>query len=133
MKEQKNFNQAYIPTIEEMQSWYRDDLPKEASKLVKYEDNKKIEKQIKIVFEITDGASSFPGSAKEVVQELLFKNVETYAFQIGENSKANEKIFNFVWNEGYKQPHGVMIGEQVEKLPRELLKAVGENMQSIFT
>ncbi|HGG0417165.1 TPA: VWA domain-containing protein [Clostridium sporogenes] len=89
-------------------------------------------KQIKIVFEITDGASSFPGSAKEAVQELLSKNVEVYAFQIGKNSEINEKIFNFVWNEGYKQSHGVMIGEQVEKLPKELLKAVGKNMQSIF-
>ncbi|MBD5638311.1 VWA domain-containing protein [Clostridium botulinum] len=89
-------------------------------------------KQIKIVFEITDGASSFPGSAKEAVQELLSKNVEVYAFQIGKNSETNEKIFNFVWNEGYKQPHGVMIGEQVERLPKELLKAVGKNMQSIF-
>lgn len=89
-------------------------------------------KQIKIVFEITDGASSFPGSAKEAVQELLSKNVEVYAFQIGKNSETNEKIFNFVWNEGYKQPHGVMIGEQAEKLPKELLKAVGKNMQSIF-
>jgi hypothetical protein len=89
-------------------------------------------KQIKIVFEITDGASSFPGSAREAVQELLSKNVEIYAFQIGKNSKTNEKIFNFVWNEGYKQPHGVMIGEQVEKLPEELLKAVRKNMQSIF-
>nr|WP_242976225.1 hypothetical protein [Clostridium sporogenes] len=38
-------------------------------------------KQIKIVFEITDGASSFPGSAKEAIQELLSKNVEVYAFQ----------------------------------------------------
>ncbi|AUN03573.1 VWA domain-containing protein [Clostridium botulinum] len=89
-------------------------------------------KQIKIIFEITDGASSFPGSAKEAVQELLSKNVEVYAFQIGKNSETNEKIFNFVWNEGYKQPHGVMIGEQVERLPKELLKAVGKNMQSIF-
>ncbi|GMQ61727.1 VWA domain-containing protein [Vallitalea sp. AN17-2] len=89
-------------------------------------------KQIKIVFEMTDGASSFPGSAKEAVQELLSKNVQVYAFQIGKNSKTNEKIFNFVWNEGCKQSRGVMIGEQVEKLPQELLKAVGKNMQSIF-
>ncbi|WP_032122490.1 vWA domain-containing protein [Clostridium amazonitimonense] len=89
-------------------------------------------KQIKIVFEVTDGASSFPGSSKEAVQELLSKNVEVYAFQIGKNSEANEKNFNFVWNEGYKQPHGVIIGEQVEKLPKELLKAVRKNMQSIF-
>ena len=89
-------------------------------------------KQIKIVFEVTDGASSFPESAKETVKELLSKNVEVYAFQIGKNSETNEKIFNFVWNEGYKQSHGVMIGEQVEKLPKELLKAVRKNMQSIF-
>ncbi|MBD8046318.1 vWA domain-containing protein [Clostridium faecium] len=89
-------------------------------------------KQIKIVFEITDGASSFPGLAKEAVQELLSKNVEVYAFQIGKNSETNEKIFNFVWNEGYKQPHGVIIGEQVEKLPKELLKVVRKNMKSIF-
>ena len=89
-------------------------------------------KLIKIVFEITDGASSFPGTAKEAVQELLYKHVEVYAFQIGKNSETNEKIFNFVWNEGYKQPHGVIIGEQVEKLPKELLKAVRKNMKSIF-
>jgi hypothetical protein len=89
-------------------------------------------KQIKIVFEVTDGASSFPGASKEAVQELLSKNVEIYTFQIGKNSEANEKNFNFVWNEGYKQPHGVIIGEQVEKLPKELLKAVRKNMQSIF-
>lgn len=37
----------------------------------------------KIIFEITDGASSCPGSAKEAVQELLSKNVEIYAFQMG--------------------------------------------------
>ncbi|MEA4828164.1 MAG: vWA domain-containing protein, partial [Clostridium sp.] len=89
-------------------------------------------KQIKIVFEVTDGASSFPGSAKEAVQELLSKNIQAYAFQIGKNSEKSEKVFNFIWNEGYKQSHGVIIGEQVEKLPKELLKAVGKNMQSIF-
>lgn len=89
-------------------------------------------KQIKIVFEVTDGASSFPGSAKEAVQELLSKNVEVYSFQIGKNSEANEKIFNFVWNEGYKQPHGVIIGEKIEKLPKELIKALEKNMKSIF-
>lgn len=63
---------------------------------------------------------------------MISKNVEIYAFQIGKNSETNEKIFNFVWNEGYKQPRGVMIGEQVEKLPKELLKAVRKNMQSVF-
>lgn len=88
--------------------------------------------QIKIVFQVTDGASSFPGLAKEAVEELLSKNVEVYGFQIGKNNQSNEKIFNFVWNEGYREPHGIIIGEEVEKLPTELLKAVGKNMKSIF-
>ncbi len=45
MKEQKNLRQVYIPTIEEMQSWYEDDLRKEALKSSEYENNKKIEEQ----------------------------------------------------------------------------------------
>ena len=69
---------------------------------------------------------------KEAVQELLSKNVEIYAFQMGKSNNTNEKIFNFVWNEGYREPHGIMIGEQIERLPKELLKAVGKNMQSAF-
>lgn len=89
-------------------------------------------KQIKIVFEITDGASSFPGATKESILELLSKNVEIYAFQIGKNSETSKKSFNFVWNEGYKKPRGVIIGEQVEKLPKELLRAMGKNLESIF-
>ncbi len=45
MKEQKNIKKDYIPTIEEMQSWYEDDLRKEAVKTLEYENNKKIEGQ----------------------------------------------------------------------------------------
>lgn len=89
-------------------------------------------KEIKIVFQITDGASSFPGTAKKAVEELLSKNVLVYAFQIGKNSDADEKIFEFIWNEGYKDLHGIIIGEDVESLPKELLKAVVQNMKSIF-
>ena len=51
---------------------------------------------------------------------------------MGKSNNTNERIFNFVWNEGYREPHGVMIGEQIERLPKELLKAVGKNMQSAF-
>lgn len=98
----------------------------------KQETNLKNGKEIKIVFEITDGASSFPGRAKENIMELLDKNVKVFAFQIGKNSEKNKKIFNFVWNENHKNDHGVIIGEDVEKLPEELLKAVGNNLKEIF-
>ena len=45
VKEHKNIKQAYIPTIEEIQSWYEDDLRREALKSSEYEYNKKIDEQ----------------------------------------------------------------------------------------
>lgn len=98
----------------------------------KQERELKLGKQIKLIFLITDGASSFPGSSKEAIQDLLSKGVELYGFQIGKNSEANERVFNFVWNDRYKEPRGIIIGEEVEKLPKELLKAIRKNMNAIF-
>lgn len=45
MKEKTDINQGYIPIIGEMQSWYEDDLRKEALKSSEYENNEKIEDQ----------------------------------------------------------------------------------------
>ncbi|MDD4780528.1 MAG: hypothetical protein PHT02_07980 [Tissierellia bacterium] len=45
MKEQKNIKLAYIPTIEEMQCWYEDELRREASKLSEYKNIKNINEQ----------------------------------------------------------------------------------------
>jgi len=45
VKEQKNLEQVYIPTIEEMQSWYEYDLRKKSLKTFEYENNKKINEQ----------------------------------------------------------------------------------------
>jgi len=45
MKGQKNHKQVYIPTIEEMQSWYEEDLRKKALNSSEYENSKKIEEQ----------------------------------------------------------------------------------------
>lgn len=89
-------------------------------------------KEIKILFQITDGASSFPGLAKEEVKELIDKNVKVFAFQIGKTSEKDQELFNFVWNEGHENNHGVIIGEEINKLPTELLKAVGKNLENIF-
>lgn len=89
-------------------------------------------KEIKIIFEITDGASSFPGLAKEAVEGLLEKNVKIFAFQIGKNTEKEKQLFDFVWNEGHLEKHGIQIGEEIEKLPEELLKNVGKNIENIF-
>lgn len=98
----------------------------------KQERDLKTGKQIKLIFLVTDGAASFPGSSKAAIQELLEKHVSIYGFQIGKNSEANEKVFNFIWNEGHKEHRGIKIGEEVEKLPSELLKEVKRNMETIF-
>lgn len=89
-------------------------------------------REIKIIFEITDGASSFPGLTKEVLNDLLDKKVQVFAFQMGKNTDITKKTFNYIWNEGYKDPHGIIIGEKVEDLSKNLLKTVGRNMEDIF-
>ncbi|WP_353097689.1 hypothetical protein [Tissierella praeacuta] len=44
MKEEK-LKEVYIPTMEEMQSWYEDDLRRESSESLEYENNEKIKEQ----------------------------------------------------------------------------------------
>lgn len=89
-------------------------------------------KQVKIVFEITDGASSFPGSTKKAINELAEKNVEVYAFQIGNNTEEDIKVFDYIWNEDDKNPRGIKLGEEIQELPKELLGAVASNMKTVF-
>ena len=45
VKEKTDLKQAYIPTVEEMQSWYEDNLREEALKSSEYENNIKIKEQ----------------------------------------------------------------------------------------
>lgn len=89
-------------------------------------------KLIKIIFEITDGASSFPGLMKNNIKKLLEKNVELYAFQIGKNNYKSKNTFNFIWNEDFTYPHGVIVGEDIDRLPDKLLNILSKNMNNIF-
>lgn len=92
----------------------------------------KSKKEYKIIFEITDGASTFPGATKEIVKKLVDENVEIYAIQIGKISHIDTKTFNYIWNDSFKYPHGIILGEEVHKLTEELLKVVKKNLKSIF-
>lgn len=92
----------------------------------------KNKKDYKIIFEITDGASSFPGATREIVKKLVEENVEIYAIQIGKISQMDSKTFNYIWNDPFKYPHGLILGEDIEKLTGELLKIVKKNLSSIF-
>lgn len=89
-------------------------------------------KEYKIIFEITDGASTFPGATKDIVKKLIEAEVEIYAFQIGKIKTLDTKTFNYIWNDSFKYPHGLILGEDVRRLTQQLLKTVRKNMESIF-
>lgn len=92
----------------------------------------KNKKEYKIIFEITDGASTFPGASREIVKKLIEDDVEVFAIQIGKISSLDTKTFNYIWNDSFKYPYGLILGEEIYKLTDELLKLVKKNLKSIF-
>ncbi|MGX7014512.1 vWA domain-containing protein [Vagococcus silagei] len=84
------------------------------------------------VFEVTDGASSFPGAAKEAITDLLECGIEIFSFQIGKPNQQNEKTFDFVWNQGFSFPRGIDVGEEIQKLPRLMTDMIGYQLKQIF-
>ena len=92
----------------------------------------KNKKEYKIIFEITDGASTFPGATKDIVKNLIETDVEIFAIQIGQISKIDTKTFNYIWNDNFKYPHGLILADNIEKLTDELLNIVKRNLESIF-
>ena len=92
----------------------------------------KSKKEYKIIFEITDGASTFPGSTKDIVKDLIEDGIEIYAIQIGKISNMDTKTFNYIWNDSFKYKHGIILEEDIQELTKELLKLVKKNLESIF-
>lgn len=92
----------------------------------------KNKKEYKIIFEITDGASTFPGASREIVKKLIEDDVEVFAIQIGKISSLDTKTFNYIWKDSFKYSHGLVLAENIEKLTDELLKLVKKNLKSIF-
>jgi len=66
------------------------------------------------------------------VKKLVKEDVEIYAIQIGKISQIDSKTFNYIWNDSFKYPHGIILGEEFHKLTEELLKVVKKNLKSIF-
>lgn len=104
MKEKTDLKQVYIPTIEEMQSWYEDDLRKEALKSSEYGNNKKIEEQGEFFkafrkFEERDYEISLDSKKNNVYYEKYKAYVEEETENKGkkiqqiENSIEYEKFF----------------------------------------
>lgn len=85
-------------------------------------------KRIRMIFEVTDGASSFPGAAKKAVEELCKDHVRIQAIEIGSaGDAAARKAFGYIFG-----PHGLFLGDRIRELPSALTRAVQSEMTDIF-
>jgi uncharacterized protein YegL len=87
----------------------------------------------KIVFEITDGQpdNDVVKETKKRINDMIDKNIIPVAFQIGKVSTEEKLTFQEIWNEGRENALGIQIGEEIEKLPRELIKILKQKFGNI--
>jgi hypothetical protein len=85
-------------------------------------------REIRLVFEVTDGASSFPGAAKKAVEELEKKGAEVHAIEIGIAADEEARsVFDYVFGR-----RGVFLGEHTDRLPEELLAQLRQGVTRAF-
>ena len=78
-------------------------------------------KRIRMLFEVTDGASSFPGTAKKAVEELQRDQVLLQAIGIGDpKDTAARASFDYVFGD-----NGLFLGDDISHLPEALLSGRG--------
>ena len=85
-------------------------------------------KRTHLIFEVTDGASSFPGAAKKAAEELQKKHVEIQAIEIGlKNDVQARNVFEYIFGE-----HGTFLGNDTARLPSALMDAVKRQMVTVL-
>ena len=94
------------------------------------EDKKKIAHgdKIKIIIEITDGASGFPGLCKKEIVSIKEKGVQIYGIQIGSVSETSRNTFEKIWNYG-EEKNGIVLGRKIEKPPDVMLKTLETTLE----
>ncbi len=100
MKEQKNPEQVRIPTIEEMQSMYEEDLRMEAVKTSEYDSNKKIEEQGEFFrtfrrFEEKDNKIPANSGENNFYYEKYKAYVEEETLNMGKKIQAIENLIEY--------------------------------------
>ena len=81
-----------------------------------------------MIFEVTDGASSFPGTAKKAVDALRRAQVQIRAIEIGSGKDmAAKNTFQYIFGES-----GLFLGNDIQALPAALMRAVQQQMTGIF-
>ncbi|MBA3732945.1 hypothetical protein H0W91_01045 [Patescibacteria group bacterium] len=88
------------------------------------------EKILEIVFEITDGASSSPGSTKKEIDKLSQVGVVVKGFQIGKVSREETQVFNSVWNTG-QEKRGEVVGNDLRKLIPAISSALKKYLRNV--
>ncbi|MEA4826867.1 MAG: hypothetical protein VB130_09570, partial [Clostridium sp.] len=98
MKKEKSPKQVYIPTIEEMQFWYEDDLRREALKSLECESNKKIDEQgafFRAFRRFEESNEKIPLDSKE--RNAYYKKYKAYVEEERESKgKKIQKIENLI-------------------------------------
>lgn len=82
-------------------------------------------KRIRMVFEVTDGASSFPAVARKAVEKLESEGALVQAIEIGSaNDTAARASFDYVFGK-----NGLFLGNDTSGLPDALMRKVAENVE----
>ena len=85
-------------------------------------------RRIRMVFEVTDGASSFPGRARKAVEELVRSKVIVQAIEIGSPDDAAARAsFDYVFGS-----RGIFLGNRTRELPDRLMKAVRDSVSGVL-
>ena len=84
----------------------------------------------KIVFEITDGVPDNIDETKKRIDSLLDKGVLIVGFKVGKDEK-ERVIFDEIWNKGREEKLGIYLGDEIERLPQELLKVLKIKLKNV--
>lgn len=98
MKEKTDIKQCHIPTIEEMQNWYEEELRREALKSLEYEKNEEIEEQgsfFKTFRKFEERDEEIPSDSKK--NNIYYEKYKDYLKEETENKgKEIQKIENLI-------------------------------------
>lgn len=89
------------------------------------------QKILDIVFEVTDGGSSNAAASRIAVDTLSSIGMVTRAFQIGQVSPEETKIFNKVWNDGRSESRGEIIGSEIANLIPAIVETLKQYLSNI--
>lgn len=98
-------------------------------------DRKRIasEKLLKMIFVITDGASNELEDTKEELNKLAQMGVHLFGFQMGQLLDSELERFQEIWNMDSLGQEGIVLGEELDTLPKRLLESFSDIIRGNFS